>query len=310
MTSVWEKSRSKNGARLVLLALADFSDDSGRAYPSVSALSRKTNLCERAVQAGLKELVDLKELSVSVNAGKRGCNYYTITMTPADSAPPQILHPDNSAPPQIIPGTPADSAPEPSGEPSITPPPTPTASDRTPPAAAGGGDDESEDEATKASRRAEIAAKKAVMERLGKPFRRRASTEWSDKEKKALGRLYVQPDFLLSVDEVEAYYVLPPTVFPKKPRSSEQADYRRHDLITQLNNWWGEVGKARKFFEANPQHRATIKRPNGDPLLSSEFLEWLTTIYPSAVGKKNLSDIPDDIRRAFRAACPGLRIAA
>ena len=119
MHQVWQHSRAKNDARLVLLALADFADDGGGAYPSVSAIAKKTLLCERAVQAGLKDLVELREVAIKANEARKGCNYYIISITPADSAPPQILHPAKNAPPQILPKTPADSAPEPSVEPSV-----------------------------------------------------------------------------------------------------------------------------------------------------------------------------------------------
>lgn len=138
---VWKHSRSHNGARLVLLAIADCaSDDGTEAWPSMKTIARKANLSERAAQAGIKELVALGELRVELNAGRKGTNVYTVLMaTPADSAPPQylhpeesagveigteagatlqdppqILHPADSAPPQNSTGTPADSAPEPS----------------------------------------------------------------------------------------------------------------------------------------------------------------------------------------------------
>jgi hypothetical protein len=141
MTWVWTHSRSKNGARLVLLAIADVANDNGRnAWPSVKTLRTKANLSERAVQKAIKDLIELGELKVEFNQGPYGSNWYTILMdkTPAVSAPPQylrgadtagvetgvksdslpqdppqILHPADSAPPQKTTATPADSAPKP-----------------------------------------------------------------------------------------------------------------------------------------------------------------------------------------------------
>ncbi|WP_415840878.1 helix-turn-helix domain-containing protein [Nocardiopsis rhodophaea] len=122
MSWVWDHSRTTNGARLVLLAIADCaSGDGTNAWPSTEELCRKTNLSERAVQAGIKKCVELGELKVELHAGRRGTNLFTVIMrTPAESAPPQDVHPAKSAPPQNLPGseepqvnlpTPAGSAP-------------------------------------------------------------------------------------------------------------------------------------------------------------------------------------------------------
>ena len=142
MTWVWTHSQSRNGARLVLLAIADCaSDDGGNAWPSINTIRRKANLkSDRTVQAAIKELVDLGELKVRPNAGPNGVNRFTVVMrTPAEFAPPQNLHPAefagveteketdtvpqdppqnlhpaNSAPPQNSASTPANIAGEPS----------------------------------------------------------------------------------------------------------------------------------------------------------------------------------------------------
>lgn len=97
MTWVWTHSQSRNGARLVLLAIADAaSDDGTNAWPSVATLQRKANLkSDRSVQSAIKELVALGELKVEWNKGRNGSNRYTVLMpkTPAESAPPQNLPP-------------------------------------------------------------------------------------------------------------------------------------------------------------------------------------------------------------------------
>lgn len=117
MSWVFEHSRSKKNARLVLLAIADCANDEGRqAYPSMPTLMKKTGLCERAVTGLVGDLERLGELEVKRNGGPRGCNLYRVVMTPAESAPPQNLHPAGSAgvgkkKPQAKRRTPAESAP-------------------------------------------------------------------------------------------------------------------------------------------------------------------------------------------------------
>ena len=135
MNWVWDHSRSRHGARLVLLAIADCARDDGTAWPSVTEIKRKTGLGDRAVQAAIIDCHKLGELDVGYQEGPKGCNRYRITMTrpPADIAPPpQILrgadiagppqdlrgsdvssqvngqYPAESAPPADIAGTPAD----------------------------------------------------------------------------------------------------------------------------------------------------------------------------------------------------------
>ena len=121
MSWVWSESASTSTARFVLLAIADAANDAGTdAYPSMASLVRKTRLSERTVQAAIKTLVALGELVVAPNAGPKGTNRYRIVMrTPAESAPPQNLHPPAdlagaaAAPPQEMHPTPADPAPLP-----------------------------------------------------------------------------------------------------------------------------------------------------------------------------------------------------
>ncbi len=90
MTWVWDHSRSAKTQRLVLLALADCASDDGQnAYPSMAELMRKTGLSERGVQGSVSELIAIGELEVDFNGGPKGCNRYRIIMTPAGDAPPK-----------------------------------------------------------------------------------------------------------------------------------------------------------------------------------------------------------------------------
>lgn len=75
-----------------------------------------------------------------------------------------------------------------------------------------------------------------VMLRINKMFGRRDSTKWSKSELKSLAAIepIQEDDFAV----VEKHYRL---AIPKED------DYRRHDLPTLLNNWNGEVDRARRF---------------------------------------------------------------
>ena len=47
---VWKFSQHKGSALLVLLAIADYSDESGKSWPSVQTIAEKVKLSERYVQ--------------------------------------------------------------------------------------------------------------------------------------------------------------------------------------------------------------------------------------------------------------------
>lgn len=130
---VWEHSKARLGAKLVLLCLADHADENGVAFPSVKRIADRTDMSERAVQSSITILEILGELKIRKNEGPRGVNIYVISVnsTPAESATPPA---DNSPPQQKLRGaendikgcsfrqegvqfstvTPAESAPKPS----------------------------------------------------------------------------------------------------------------------------------------------------------------------------------------------------
>ena len=62
MSQVWEHSRHKGSTLLLLLAIADFADDSGMAFPSRPVLAKKIRMSERSVQRLRQELYDSGEL--------------------------------------------------------------------------------------------------------------------------------------------------------------------------------------------------------------------------------------------------------
>src|ERR1017187_2941965 len=104
MNWVWNHSRSRHGARLVLLAIADCAREDGTAWPSVTEIKRKTGLGDRAVQAAIIDCSKLGELDVGYQKGPKGCNRYRVRMnrTPADSAGAQTLRSAESAGAQTL----------------------------------------------------------------------------------------------------------------------------------------------------------------------------------------------------------------
>ncbi len=83
MSNVWKYSKSSGRARLVLLAIADHQGEIG-AWPSIPTLAKMVNASERSVQRDIQELVELGELSVSVqqapSRGQYKSNLYWVTV--------------------------------------------------------------------------------------------------------------------------------------------------------------------------------------------------------------------------------------
>jgi hypothetical protein len=97
------------------------------------------------------------------------------------------------------------------------------------------------------SRKAEDEARrKAIAHRLNAIFSRHDTTRWSDREVRAMRRLWPISDEDMAL--VEAYYRAP---------IQNDRDYRRHDLLTLLNNWPGELDRARKVLAELPAHSAS-----------------------------------------------------
>ena len=67
-------------------------------------------------------------------------------------------------------------------------------------------------------------------------FGRKATTAWTDKEKRALANLGAIPEGDMKLIESRYARVLPPS-----------EDYRRRELLTLLNNFQGELDKERNY---------------------------------------------------------------
>jgi hypothetical protein len=126
MTLAW-KMDMQAGRKMVLLALCDSANDDGKCWPSIESLMQKCSMGERTVQQHVAAMEDADIIKRDMRAGRS--TMYNIDprklCTPADSAPPQKLHPtpaeNDGKPPQISHPTPADFAPRTVKEPKAEP---------------------------------------------------------------------------------------------------------------------------------------------------------------------------------------------
>ena len=75
---VWAYSKAKGSARLVLLAIADFADDKGVAWPGVGRIRKMTGLSRRSAQNLIQHLISLAELTIAKKGSGRHTNRYQI----------------------------------------------------------------------------------------------------------------------------------------------------------------------------------------------------------------------------------------
>lgn len=80
MARVWAESKQSGTHLLMLLAIADFADDDGNAYPSVPTLAEKCRMQTRNANVILAALKTSGELQVRPNEGPKGTNRYRIVM--------------------------------------------------------------------------------------------------------------------------------------------------------------------------------------------------------------------------------------
>jgi hypothetical protein len=109
MTEVWKKSVHSGTNLLMMIALADHSDDDGNSYPAVASLARKCRMQPRNANYILRALANSGELRILVNEGPRGTNRYRIMLSAlGKSKPLQPVAPlQRGAPLQPIAPTPA-----------------------------------------------------------------------------------------------------------------------------------------------------------------------------------------------------------
>ncbi len=80
LAAVWEHSKHQGSNLLMMLAIADFSDDDGQAFPAVATLADKCRMTPRNAQLLLASLRDSGELEVAIGEGPRGTNLMKIRL--------------------------------------------------------------------------------------------------------------------------------------------------------------------------------------------------------------------------------------
>src|ERR1700736_105152 len=79
MTSVWDDLRTQaHSELLILLALADWANDDGYRWPTISALATKARLSERAVQQILGRLTATSRIRRIQGGGRGRANRYQV----------------------------------------------------------------------------------------------------------------------------------------------------------------------------------------------------------------------------------------
>lgn len=115
------------------------------------------------------------------------------------------------------------------------------------------------------------AADAARVLEINALFGRRASTAWSPKEQAALaaqGLLGLPAEeWAPQIDPLRAVYVDLPLPVLREAwglAPDDTRDFRRRDLLTLLNNWAGEVDRARKVVEFVVKKSAEERRLRGE----------------------------------------------
>lgn len=78
MSRVWKHSEQRGGALLILLALADFADDDGYAWPAVPTLAAKARMTERNARYTLRSLEAAGEITTTPGGGRYGTSGYVV----------------------------------------------------------------------------------------------------------------------------------------------------------------------------------------------------------------------------------------
>jgi len=83
MSIVWDdETTTSQSERLVLLSLADHTNDDGTCWPSISRIAKKSLLSERSLYRVLSSLKKQGKLEIVSGGGKHRTNTYRITLTP------------------------------------------------------------------------------------------------------------------------------------------------------------------------------------------------------------------------------------
>jgi hypothetical protein len=93
LTEIWENGPNSQADTLVLLALADFANDRGECWPSITSICKKSRLSNRGVQKVLARLKADGWLEIRAGGGRHQCNFYTIKTPNRSVKTPNEVHP-------------------------------------------------------------------------------------------------------------------------------------------------------------------------------------------------------------------------
>lgn len=85
MSQVWEHSNAEGSELLLLLAIADYANNKGEAWPSITTLAEKCRLSRRQIIRMQQRLEERGELTIHRRTGFRGTNRYVIVIPTSDT---------------------------------------------------------------------------------------------------------------------------------------------------------------------------------------------------------------------------------
>jgi hypothetical protein len=113
MAKVWgdvhvdyaDGSKHAGSELLLLMAIADFADDDGNAFPAISTLAKKCRLSDRYVNMLLAKLRDSGELEIHLNEGWKGANRYRVLTGMKSASPLKPASPRSPLPKGVKPAS-------------------------------------------------------------------------------------------------------------------------------------------------------------------------------------------------------------
>jgi hypothetical protein len=94
LDAVFSNSKTRHGARLLMLALADRANDAGVCWPGVKDLRKRTGLSKSAVWEATDRAVRLRELRVEPHAGRNRTHRYTVLILDRSESEPSEIGTD------------------------------------------------------------------------------------------------------------------------------------------------------------------------------------------------------------------------
>ena len=91
LDAVFSNSKTRHGARLLMLALADRANDAGVCWPGVTDLRKRTGLSKSAVWEATVRAVTLGELRVEPHAGRNRTHRYTVLILDRSESEPSEI---------------------------------------------------------------------------------------------------------------------------------------------------------------------------------------------------------------------------